>query len=251
MNPARSFYLGTHAPNWLALLRFPLFVSRRRIARSHVRRFPRAVARWALDSGGFSELSLHGSWRTTAERYVAEVRLWRDEIGKLEWAAVQDWMCEPFMLKKTGLSIAEHQRRTVQSYLELRGRAPEIQWLPVLQGWALGDYLRHVDVYRAAGVQLEQLPLVGLGSVCRRQATDEAVSIIEVLTGHGLKLHGFGFKEQGLKKAGHLLSSSDSMAWSTHARKRPPLPGHEHKSCANCHVYASWWRSRLLSRVNA
>jgi hypothetical protein len=25
---------------------------------------------WALDSGGFSELSLYGGWRTTPEEYV-------------------------------------------------------------------------------------------------------------------------------------------------------------------------------------
>jgi hypothetical protein len=56
----------------------------------------------ALDSGGFTELRLHGGWRTTAAEYVTVVRRYRDQIGCLEWAAPQDWMCEPFMLAKTG-----------------------------------------------------------------------------------------------------------------------------------------------------
>jgi hypothetical protein len=31
-----------------------------------------------------------------------------------------DWMCEPFMLAKTGLSVREHQQRTVTNYLNPR-----------------------------------------------------------------------------------------------------------------------------------
>jgi hypothetical protein len=50
-------------------------------------RLPRAAAGWALDSGAaFSELSLFGEWRTTPRQYVAAVRRYDDEIGKLEWA---------------------------------------------------------------------------------------------------------------------------------------------------------------------
>jgi hypothetical protein len=63
----------------------PLFVSRRTLA--PLRRLPRARAGWALDSGGFSELSLHGRWTTSPATYVAEVRRFEQEIGALEWAA--------------------------------------------------------------------------------------------------------------------------------------------------------------------
>ena len=50
-----KFYLGTHQTGWLAKLDVPLFVSRRRLAT--LRKLPRAVGSWALDSGGFTELS--------------------------------------------------------------------------------------------------------------------------------------------------------------------------------------------------
>ena len=45
-----------------------------------------------------------------------------------------DWMCEPAMLARTGLTVAEHQAGTVANYLELRAAAPELPFIPVLQG---------------------------------------------------------------------------------------------------------------------
>ncbi|MBQ1163953.1 hypothetical protein KBZ21_38790, partial [Streptomyces sp. A73] len=69
------FYLGTHQPHWLRLPQFrdvPLFISRNRL--TGYKTFPQAVGRWAMDSGGFTELKDHGRWRTTAPEYVADVR---------------------------------------------------------------------------------------------------------------------------------------------------------------------------------
>lgn len=240
------FYLGTHETSWLGKTAVPLFISRRRLALR--RTCPRALGSWALDSGGFTELSMYGEWRTTPAQYVAEVRRWRDEIGNLDWAAIQDWMCEPFITAKTGLSVAEHQRRTIESYLTLCDLAPEIPWAPVLQGWLPGDYWAHHDAYHDAGVNLSALPVVGLGSVCRRQHMASIHRLITVMSG-GLKLHGFGFKTQGLRASHHQLASADSLAWSFDARKSPALPGHTHKNCANCLEYALAWRSRLLASL--
>ena len=61
--------------------------------------------------------------------YAEAVRRYRDEIGQLAFASQQDWMCEPFMLQKTGLTIEEHQRRTVNNFLELQSIAPDLPWL--------------------------------------------------------------------------------------------------------------------------
>lgn len=66
------FYLGIHQPSWLARLDVPLFLSDRRLRdRTHL---PQARGRWALDSGGFQELDLHGRWQLTTRQYVANVR---------------------------------------------------------------------------------------------------------------------------------------------------------------------------------
>lgn len=208
---------------------------------------PRAVCDWALDSGGFSELSLYGEWRTGIEAFIAQVRRCRDGIGRLQWAAPMDWMCEPVMLERTRLTVAEHQRRTTENYLELRQRAPELPFIPVLQGWQPDDYQRHVDQYDRAGVDLAALPVVGLGTVCRRQHTREAEEIVRGLA--GLRLHGFGFKMTGLARAADSLVSADSLAWSYNARMNPPLPGCRHKNCANCPRWALAWRTRLLAQI--
>jgi hypothetical protein len=244
------FYLGAHQPQWLWRAGFPLFVSHRQLARrKHLRP---ALTRWALDSGGFTELSMHGKWITTADAYAAAVARYAEQVGRLDFAAPQDWMCEPFMIERTGLSVREHQERTVASYLELRSIAPALPFIPVLQGWLLADYLACADLYAAEGIDLAALPLTGLGSVCRRQSTGEIAEIAAALARRGMRLHGFGVKTGGLHLYGHRLASADSMAWSYAARRRPPLPGCTgHKNCANCLAYATRWRARILASYAA
>jgi hypothetical protein len=245
------FFLGTHQPHWLRI-GVPLFVSDRRLRR--YRSLPRATAPWALDSGGFTELSQYGTWDTgpTPATYVARVRRYRDEIGHLVWAAPQDWMCEPSILAMTGLTVAEHQTRTVDNYLLLRELAPDLPIVPVVQGWTPGDYLRCADLYTACGVDLSASPIVGVGSVCRRQSTVQVGDILTSLHQAGItRLHGFGFKTLGLARWGHLLTSADSLSWSAQARREPPLPGcTSHRNCANCLRYALRWRTRVLATIN-
>lgn len=241
---ALLFLLGTHEVSWLGRTDVPLFISHRRLARQ--KRWPRALGPWAEDGGGFSELSLFGKWMTAAAVYAADVERHAAEIGNLLWAATQDWMCEPFMLDRTGLSLSEHQARTVNSYLELRELAPTVPWAPVIQGWRRADYHDHVRQYAAAGVDLDDTPVVGVGSICRRQATGEAADILGSLAALGLRLHAFGLKTLGLRKIGAEVASADSMAWSLNARKNPPLDGCRHRSCANCMRYALRWREQVL-----
>jgi hypothetical protein len=240
------FYLGTHQPSWLAGLSVPLFVSHRRLAR--LGRLPVAGTRWVLDSGGFSELSLFGAWQTTPAAYAAAIVRYRDEIGRLDWAAPQDWMCEPFITAKTGRTIAYHQAATVASVLDLRARVGPIV-APVLQGWHLGDYVVCAELYRIAGIDLTAEPVVGLGSVCRRQGTGTIAAIVTELAGYGFALHGFGIKTNGLGLYARHLASADSMAWSYNARHHHALPGCRHRTCANCPRWALRWRDRVIRRA--
>jgi len=247
------FFLGTHHPGWLSTADMPLFISDRRL-RTY-RTLPRATTTWALDSGGFTELSRYGNWEhgPTVRQYVARIRRYRDDIGHLAWAAPQDWMCEPVITAKTGLTVAEHQRRTITSVLALRAADPGLPVIPVLQGWTTSDYLRCADSYQRAGIDLSAEPVVGLGSVCRRQATTAIELIIRSLRAHGItRLHGFGVKLHGLVHCGHLLASADSMAWSFAARHQPPLPGCElrHINCANCPRYAARWYARVRASLS-
>lgn len=241
------FYLGSHQPGWLERTPLPLFISEMRLRRR--KRLPRARAPWALDSGGFSQLSCYGAWPDGAERvYVEHVRRYRDEIGQLEWAAPQDWMCEPMMLARTGLTIVEHQRRTVRNFVQLRELDPTLPFIPVLQGFVRDDYLRCIELYQHHGVTLAGR--VGIGTVCRRQDTREAERIVRSVKQRipQARLHVFGAKIGGLGRYADVLGSADSMAWSYHARRRPPLPGHEsrHQNCANCLAFAEDWYHHVL-----
>lgn len=243
-----NFYLGTHMPGWLAVTDVPLFVSRRRLVDRKT--LPHSRGSWALDSGGFTELNLYGEWRTSEATYVADVLRFQQEIGRLEWVAPMDWMCEPFVLSQTGLTVAEHQHRTIDNFLRLR---QELGYLvvPVLQGWTADDYLRCWEGYHNHGVDLEWEPRIGVGSVCRRQNTAEAGGIFRALASLALHtcLHGFGVKAEGLVSYSDCLVSADSMAWSFRARRDHPLPGCTHKSCANCLRYALRWRNELVTRL--
>lgn len=240
-----DFYLGTHMTNWLNELDIPLMVSHRRLAKR--RTLPRALAPWVLDSGGFTELHLHGGWQLPPAKYARTVERYADQIGRMVWAAPQDWMCEPSALKATGLTIAEHQRRTIINYLELAGLGP---FIPVLQGWTRDDYHRHVDAYTAAGINLTQEATVGLGTVCRRQHTPTILALADELTHQGIRLHGFGVKRKALNSAAaHLFTSMDSMAWSYRARRAQPLEGCTHQSCSSCPRFALQWQAETIRRL--
>lgn len=225
----------------------PLFVSRRTLRH---RKGPMAIdTEWALDSGGFSELSMYGKWETSPDDYIEEVRKWYG-WGRMSWAAAQDWMCEPVILQKTGKTVKEHQILTIENYQYLREKSPDLPWTPVIQGWEPQQYKEHVKMYLSSGIDLSQQKVVGIGSVCRRQHTSEIENLIKDLHGEGLRIHGFGFKLLGLKRVADYLESADSLAWSFAGRRSPPLEGHSHKNCANCKEFALLWRSKLMSTLS-
>ena len=215
------------------------------------RTLPRALAPWALDSGGFTEVGTYGGWSIGPREYAAEVRRFRDEIGLMEWASIQDWMCEPKVLARTGKSVAEHQGLTIRNFLDLASIAPDIPWIPVLQGWEPADYIRHANDYAAAGVDLTAAKIVGVGTVCRRQGGLEALGIFRSISRLGIRCHGFGVKLDGLRLAAPYHRSADSMAWSSAACWRPEEARcsgpRTHKTCANCQPWASTWRSQVLT----
>ena len=191
---------------------------------------------WIPADSGSCRITATGRRGTPADD-VARVRRYRDEIGLLAWAAPQDWMCEPAIIQGgwwgrqyfvgTHLTIAERQRRTVENLLLLRDLAPDVPFVPVLQGFTVDDYQRCPDLYDRARIDLAAEPLVGLGSVCRRQTTREVHQIITALRERGItRLHG------------DPIASADSLAWSFEARMagRPLMPGRTHANCASCLV---------------
>lgn len=238
------FYLGTHLPAWFTRVNCALFLSHRRLR--DIVKLKRATCRWALDSGGYTELALHGRWVTGHAEYADAVVRYMTGIGSMDWAAIQDWMCDPPTLARTGLTIDEHQLRTTNSYIALRSTHPDVPWAPILQGWDIGDYHRHAARYASQGVDLGAAPVVGVGSIVK-QKPERAADIVESVAALGLKVHAFGLKGRGLAMVSGVAASADSMAWSYAARREPPMAGHtSHKTCANCLDYALAWRAKVV-----
>lgn len=189
--------------------------------------------------GGLLGITRHGGWRTSPQDYARAIARLKGSVGKLDWAAPQDWTCDPKSIARTGLSVDEHQRRTIQSYLQLRKLGAPV--IPVLQGWTWGDYMRHDEAYLKAGVNLSKLPVVGLGSIAGRGGSLAVANIVASLSAEGIRLHGFGVKRIGLQRFGAQLASADSTAWGTEARYQG-APGDR-----NSLDYALGWRGRILS----
>lgn len=186
-----------------------------------------------VDSGAFTVLEKHGCYPEAPEVYARQLhRLWTEGVVDIAVASTQDYMCEPFMLAKTGLSVAEHQRLTIERYdailaelTRLFDGPPPFPLMPVLQGFEIADYLSHIEQW---GDRLEPGMWVGVGSVCKRQGD---VAVIENLLLHlwyerpDLRLHGFGVKLTALRShlVRSLLYSADSLAWSFSAAAKAGL----------------------------
>lgn len=223
----------------------PIMCSDLRLKR--VRILKRAGSSVMIDSGSFT---IHDGGLTfdPPMQYADRVQNYMIKIGGVVSAAVYGEMCEPSILIKTGRTIDTHQQMTVESYCTLTQLAPSVPWLAELQGWREVDYHRCVDLYAAAGVDLTKLPTVGLGSICRREGTEEARRIARSIAARGIQLHGFGVKDP--KSLDSAFVSADSFAWSYGARKRTQYCPHGIVRWErNCPEFLHNWRNRILQEM--
>jgi hypothetical protein len=209
-----KFFTGLHQPSDAQHFD-AAFISVNRLIN---RKGPFAVGDWIMDSGAFSHMLRDGEHMPIPD-YVAQIKRWKSN-GNLLAAITQDLMCEPFILEKTGLTIPDHQRLTIERYDALLRAETGVYIMPVLQGYEPLDYVTHIRMY---GNRLAFGAWVGVGSVCKRNGDPRAIEEV-LLAIHSerpdLRLHGFGLKSTALKSGivDELLYSADSMAWSYQAR---------------------------------
>lgn len=230
------FFTGLHQPSDAKHFD-AAFISVNRLRK---RKGPFAVGDWIMDSGAFSEISTHGRYRHDVAEHAAEIRRWKDN-GNLLAAVSQDWMCEPWILAKTGLTVERHQQLTVERYDALLAEDTGVYILPVLQGYAPAEYVHHIRMY---GDRLAHGAWVGVGSVCKRNGDPHAIAAVLIAIKAerpDLRLHGFGLKTTALSSEfiRSQLETADSMAWSFNARKN----GRN----ANCWREAMRWTSSVLT----
>jgi len=165
-----------------------------------------------IDSGGYSlmlETGEHGPVSDYFE-YVSEV--------DASIVALQDYPCEPEILEEYNRTVEQHQQLTIEravknlNYIEDHGI--EATPMAVLQGWETEDYIRCIDRFRNAGVLTDY---VGIGTVCRRNATSEIQDIVLCINKElpSRKLHAFGVKKEilTLNDVRAALDSVDTTAW--------------------------------------
>lgn len=211
------FFTGLHQPSDAQHFD-AAFVS---VNRLRARKGAFSVGDWIMDSGAFTEISTHGHYRHGVEDYAAQIRRWAKN-GNLLAAVAQDYMCEPWIVERTGLTVELHQQLTVERYDALLAQGTAgVYVLPVLQGFAPADYVAHIRMY---GDRLAYGQWVGVGSVCKRNGDPRQVAaVLLAIKGErpDLRLHGFGLKTTALADplVTSMLDTADSMAWSFHARK--------------------------------
>ena len=210
-----KFYVGMHMPSKADKVE-RAFISVNVIAK---RKAPFPVGEWIMDSGAFTTIARHGKYPEPVSVYADQIRRWKNN-GKLVAAVAQDYMCEDHMLAKTGMNVRQHQFLTIERYDQLIAEDTGVYIMPVLQGYTPQSYLDHLRMY---GDRLVYGAYVGVGSVCKRNASPS--SIVQVLKAikaerPDLKLHGFGVKTTALawQEVRDNLESADSMAWSFAAR---------------------------------
>lgn len=221
-----TFFIGWHqpvdGPSGCAAFPAAMISVNRLIGRKST--FP--VREWILDSGAFTRIAA-GRGHLSIKRYAKEILRWANN-GTLMAAVSQDFMCEPFILSKTGLTVNDHQRLTIHRYDRLLDELQKLDpghpyLMPVLQGFTPAEYTDHIHQY---GDRLKFGQWVGVGSVCKRNGDPSAIeAVLMAIKGcrPDLRLHGFGLKRTALRSSivWDLLQTADSMAPSYHARKNP------------------------------
>jgi len=232
------FYPGVHQPSLAANLD-RCILSYNVLER---RKSDFVVRDWLLDSGAFTRMA-RGVPHVEVEAYAAAADRWAS-CGRLEAVVCQDWMCEPWMVSKTGLTVREHQVLTTDAYESLRALTA-VPVMAVVQGYAPSEYGRHAAELASV---LDADEWVGVGSVCKRQGSaDDLVRVLDSILeiSPDWRLHGFGVKMSSLgdSRVRARLATADSMAWSWEARRRR-LSGEDWPS-ANSVEACLMWMDRL------
>ena len=165
-----------------------------------------------IDSGGYS-LLYSGEDHGSVDEYLRYIERVNPDIF-----ALQDWPCEPHLRQEMDRSVSEHQELTAQRASETLEKLDrydiDAQPVAVLQGWHRDEYLDCIRLFDEYGVLTDY---IGIGSVCRRNATRDIRAVINSVHRElpNRDLHAFGVKTDVLvhDKTRNALTSSDSLAF--------------------------------------
>lgn len=175
-----------------------------------------------LDSAGFVATSLYGAFPWTIAQYVALAASY-----PFGWWASADY-CVEAEIASDRSQVIERLSRTIAANRECRRYADDhgnaSTMMPVIQGRCPSDYERCVE---GLWGMIERAPLLGVGSMCRRDilGPEGLIAVVEHLDRilpQGIQLHLFGVKGTALPYLlpfGKRIRSIDSQAYGTSARR--------------------------------
>jgi len=163
-----------------------------------------------LDSGGFSFLNRFGDYPFGFDKFVEWIHMIDDvnDCG-VGYVATPDYPCEKDITRTCKLkSNRERIIKTVDNAIIIMDEYPDINWMPVLQGFTLDEYKHCLDLYRNRGINPEKF---AIGSMCRRKNVRQIENYVRNLIEYGLteKIHLFGLLMNGLKSK-YLFDTVDS-----------------------------------------
>lgn len=171
------------------------------------------VGGMCVDSGGFTAARRWGRYPWTSEQYADFVRASSRDVP-LAFCAILDYACEPNVNRSILETNQQRIDATIANEVDCRKTAPELPWLPVLQGDNLAE--RAYDLARRRELGLLPENYAGIGSVCGRGAV-AARRVIRFYADQlfGVCYHAFGMHIGALddKIVPGALKSWDSYSW--------------------------------------
>ena len=197
-----------------------------------------------LDSGGFVAAVRYRGFEWTVPQCMAL-------CAAAPWTrfASMDWCVEPELADDRD-AVLDRISGTVRLNRDCLREARRLgiadRFMPVIQGWQVDDYLRCIDLM----FDLDQFPVVGVGSMCRRHVEGPA-GILQVvheldqaLGDSPVRLHLFGLKSQGMAevRAHPRVFGFDSQAYGVAARQNARKAGVSKSDAYLAREMERWYR---------
>lgn len=171
------------------------------------------VATISIDGGGFTAAKRWGRYPWTPAQYADWIQEESDSVT-LDFCAILDYACERGVDRSTYRTNRDRIKATIRNEIACREAAPDLPWLPVLQGNTLEE--RDLDLRMRRRIGMLPADYAGIGSVCGRTPS-EAGSVVKFYADRlpGLRFHGFGLHIQALDDDAVFgaLRSWDSYSW--------------------------------------
>lgn len=147
---------------------------------------------WFMDSGAYTFLKEYGQYPISIGKYLKTI----NQFSPTLWS-IQDWTCEPSVLRSTRLNVLHHIGNTIESGRQLIDFNDNC--VMVVQGWTIRDYLTCIDYIRDYNLFTK---ILGIGTICGRTDVKEVYGILKSIKAEipdYCKIHAFGLSLNLLK----------------------------------------------------